>query len=316
MRTSSLVAFSFLTFGCISAEEYSPYSHSYTLDTSKSSVIERHDSFQESHGIIGLAINGIPFLVNHYDRDSSGFLIPRPLEGEFDDCGGHGDTSGHYHYHIPPLCLLRDLGSATPEASAWWHGGGHGKDTSHHWPQFGSSVRVGMALDGAPILGPYHPLDGRLLLSPTPKVKSPLDACHGMQLSDGTYAYFLTATHPFLPPCLQHRPGLLRGFESKGVLCEEGVARPAAGCPNHPWFRGTTVDPSSALRRLTNATASSTTTTVVVVAGSGTATTTKAVVAGCSATATTTGSGADASGAHKDSVALVGAFLFCIMFGA
>lgn len=25
----------------------------------------------------------------------------------FDDCGGHGDTYGHYHYHAPPLCLMK-----------------------------------------------------------------------------------------------------------------------------------------------------------------------------------------------------------------
>jgi len=61
---------------------------------------------------------------------------------------------------------------------------------------------------------------------------------------NGEYAYFLTASHPFLPPCLRHRPGTLRGFEEKGSACKEGSAQSALGCPDHIWYHGTTRDSS------------------------------------------------------------------------
>ena len=37
------------------------------------------------------------------------------VEGDtFDQCGGHSssDTEPSYHYHVPPVCLLRQLGAA------------------------------------------------------------------------------------------------------------------------------------------------------------------------------------------------------------
>ena len=38
----------------------------------------------------------------------------------FDECGGHGDSKNRYHYHLPPICLLRSLGGAVPERADWW----------------------------------------------------------------------------------------------------------------------------------------------------------------------------------------------------
>ena len=35
----------------------------------------------------------------------------------FDDCGGHGDSYGHYHYHAPPLCLMKWLVRASSFSS-------------------------------------------------------------------------------------------------------------------------------------------------------------------------------------------------------
>ncbi len=41
----------------------------------------------------------------------------------FDACGGHVDRAHRYHYHLPPVCLLRALGGTTPVRSDWWVAG-------------------------------------------------------------------------------------------------------------------------------------------------------------------------------------------------
>ena len=56
----------------------------------------------------------------------------------FDNCGGHGDTYGHYHYHAPPLCLLKSLGLPVPKNSSWWKFEGE-----KAWPESGPEVQVG-----------------------------------------------------------------------------------------------------------------------------------------------------------------------------
>ena len=58
----------------------------------------------------------------------------------FDNCGGHGDTYGHYHYHAPPLCLLKSLGLPVPKNSSWWKFEGE-----KAWPKSGPEVQVGWA---------------------------------------------------------------------------------------------------------------------------------------------------------------------------
>ena len=60
------------------------------------------------------------------------------VEGDtFDQCGGHSssDTEPSYHYHVPPVCLLRQLGAA----------------------EGAPSPQVGWMLDGFPIYGPLGP---------------------------------------------------------------------------------------------------------------------------------------------------------------
>ena len=60
------------------------------------------------------------------------------------------EISGHYHYHAPPLCLLKSLGVPVPKKSAWWKSAG-----AAAWPEHGPEVQIGWALDGAPIMGPF-----------------------------------------------------------------------------------------------------------------------------------------------------------------
>ena len=64
-----------------------------------------------------MAVNGIPFLVYHVDGKGK----PEGLTLDFDDCNGHIDRArSRYHYHGPPHCLLKKLGSAVPRNSSWW----------------------------------------------------------------------------------------------------------------------------------------------------------------------------------------------------
>merc|ERR1719240_500727 len=65
------------------------------------------------------------------------------VEGDtFDACGGHASTTAtaSYHYHVPPSCLLRQLGMT----------------------EGAPSPQVGWMLDGFPIYGPRGPGGVRL----------------------------------------------------------------------------------------------------------------------------------------------------------
>eukprot|EP00913_Durusdinium_trenchii_P007577 g7120.t1 len=109
----------------------------------------------------------------------------------FDNCGGHGDTYGHYHYHAPPLCLLKSLGVPVPKKSAWWKSAG-----AAAWPEHGPEVQIGWALDGAPIMGPFK---GGVRTE-----KKLLDECHGaFDELTGEYRYYLLPSAPYMPPCLR-----------------------------------------------------------------------------------------------------------------
>jgi len=152
--------------------------------------------------------------------DSSG--QDHGLTLSFDACGGHGDSQNRYHYHMPPTCLLKNLGSPVPNSSSWWTVG----RPEEEWPRSGASVLVGWAIDGFPILGPYHPDTGKLQM---PKAgnsgcQSTLDDCNGALLGDGSYAYFITPIWPFLPQCL-------RGSKIATDVITEGPLDDIVVCP-------------------------------------------------------------------------------------
>ena len=163
----------------------------------------RSDLDPAHDGIIGVAVNGVPIVYEHPGERENTLL--------FDSCGGHGDLSNRYHYHIPPICLLRSLGGTVPRASDWWMA----PNAENQWPSKASarsnkSPLIGWALDGHPIFGPYNPDNGELVV-PTAEgagsgseecSENTLDECNGMVLENGVYAYFITPTAPFVPPCL------------------------------------------------------------------------------------------------------------------
>jgi hypothetical protein len=115
-------------------------------------------------GVIGVALNGIPFF-NQYAAGGS------PLSGEiasFDQWWGHPQMTGMYHYHVEPLYLT------TVRAT--------------------KSSLMGFLLDGFPVYGPQE-ADGS---TPTG-----LDAYHGhthvtADFPGGIYHYHFTTASPYL----------------------------------------------------------------------------------------------------------------------
>jgi hypothetical protein len=184
------------------------------------------------NGTIGIALNGVAIQSMSYEkgqcvspvisgasseevRDSRACDLNGQRDGirvcgdavqedyrTFDRCGGHANSDGVYHYHIPPACLLQQLSTSTVSVSA------PSADTStmdddhpmasaveNHSPQ------IGWSLDGFPIYGPIGPLGIPMLpcTSPSSSVDDLycLDECNGLYASlDGIdqylYRYYLT----------------------------------------------------------------------------------------------------------------------------
>ena len=184
-----------------------------------------HELPGEHGGVIGFAVNGVPLVYRHLLRNGSRSL--HSFTKVFDECGGHGDVQHRYHYHMPPLCLLRALNGTAPVRSNWWLE----KNPEQEWPQNISrrggqlSPLIGWALDGHPIFGPYDPETGVLQLAQQEAgirrgagggqergfthdrrsgTSSELDRCNGKILRQSqVYAYFVTPNYPYLPRCLR-----------------------------------------------------------------------------------------------------------------
>jgi len=113
-------------------------------------------------GPIGVAINGVPF------------YNPYTAEGEdaaknevFDECCGHPDQAGRYHYHIYPKCVK------TPFSE---------KPGEH-------SPLIGYMFDGYAIYGPN---------GDNGKPPTDLDECNGHTDSTRGYHYHVTDKFPYI----------------------------------------------------------------------------------------------------------------------
>jgi len=128
-------------------------------------------------GAIGVAENGVAIFnaLDALDRDAVAHEVQ-------DNCGGHPQMSGLYHYHAIPACLTK--GESKRRASGL----------------------VGYALDGYPIFGPRG--HGGKLLS-----NDELDACHGKTSKvfyEGRwrriYHYNATLEYPYTLGCFRGTP--------------------------------------------------------------------------------------------------------------
>ena len=145
-------------------------------------------------GDVGLTLNGVAIYTPYagsYDYDGDGDVDGDDVMSEtanavtaegdtFDRCGGHpsGNSAGYqYHYHVPPTCLLAQLGQYA----------------GRHSPQ------VGWLYDGFPVYGPSGP--GGVEMKRCGQVGAHaticLDACNGYFSDDGSidvykYRYYMS----------------------------------------------------------------------------------------------------------------------------
>lgn len=81
---------------------------------------------------VAVALNGVSVYSQSDEEACADAVVARARE--LDSCGGRSDSSGIYHYRVPPACLLQQLSTSTAEMN--------------HSPQ------IGWALDGFPVYGP------------------------------------------------------------------------------------------------------------------------------------------------------------------
>ncbi|XP_033726467.1 uncharacterized protein LOC117316086 [Pecten maximus] len=116
-------------------------------------------------GKIGLTRTGVS-LYNPLARDSKN-AVEGPYAETFDNCDGHANKHGDYHYHkLPSSCLWRNE----------------------------VDYLIGVAMDGYPIYGPNTTGFATWLTT------SDLDNCHGKTVG-GNYRYIATEDFPYLLGC-------------------------------------------------------------------------------------------------------------------
>jgi len=155
----------------------------------------------------------------------------------FDQCGCHGSstTMPSYHCHVPPSCLLRQLGQS---------------DAAH-------SPQVGWAFDGFPVYGPRGP--GGVMMQTCSETTGTYgtnvctDECGGYYSSDGSidefvYRYYTLGdyndgTSCDLPGCpspgreyFPNTPVCYRGCCPSGVECHSSIS----SCPSADTLDGYT----------------------------------------------------------------------------
>ena len=158
---------------------------------------------------VGIAVNGVLFVSEHYNVTESGALATIPMVKDFDNCGGHGDSANRYHYHAAPICLLLSMGATIPTTGVKFLYENTSASQAGHWPSHGkASPLLGYALDGFPIYGPYN-ASGVLQVAGMPSAE--IDEC---LFSAKNKRYHMTPNFPFSPPCLV---GVVGEFTSKLV---------------------------------------------------------------------------------------------------
>lgn len=146
------------------------------------------DDYGHTSGIgpIAVAVDGVPIF--HYEARPDPEIDPTRydprsdtvVQGELDQCGGHSGQGEDYHYHYAPVCLLSKQDLSKP---------------------------IAFSLDGAPI---YYGTGGTDYYGrgrytdwnelPGGSTES-LDLCNAYRFDDGSFAYFTTASPPYVLGC-------------------------------------------------------------------------------------------------------------------
>ena len=89
-----------------------PTVHDYQFKI-KRNPIKNSRKVETDAGPIGVAVNGVPIFDPSTQGKVDKITGKRPhtlLIGELDKCGGHAGRGDDYHYHVAPLCLIKQLG--------------------------------------------------------------------------------------------------------------------------------------------------------------------------------------------------------------
>ncbi len=111
------------------------------------SVPSAANKTQTPFATIGLAINGVSFF---NENAAPGDSITDELF-TFDQCSGHPQQQGVYHYHVDPVCLIRDLGGDVTTVTKTV------STTTYTWLEDSGNnagLLLGFLVDGYPVYGP------------------------------------------------------------------------------------------------------------------------------------------------------------------
>ena len=135
------------------------------------------------YSTIGLALNGVSFF---NENAAPGDEITNELF-TFDQCSGHPQRSGVYHYHVDPVCLIKDLGGSVTDNSTTDGG------TTYSWIEDSGTnggLLLGFLLDGFPVYGPVGDNHTDYLGSSTPNIDSYNGHSHSTtEFQSGIYHY-------------------------------------------------------------------------------------------------------------------------------
>ena len=198
---------------------HTPRFHDFTLRIPKEPSLATSPHKPEPSHPMGVAINGVLIITTHYNSSHPENAAPIPTTSNFDNCNGHSDKSGTYHYHACPNCILSSLSLPTTFP-----------------PTSTPSPVLGIALDGFPILGPYD-TSGNLVTSIS------LSACNFDMFAN---AYRFTPDAPYAPTCLVGKT-LNDPFLSSTTSSTSGIC-PKNGIDN-VYCSGPTCKPNNQVRR-------------------------------------------------------------------
>jgi hypothetical protein len=130
---------------------------------------EAANKTQSTFATIGLALNGVSFF--NENAAPGGDIVDELFT--FDQCSGHPQRQGVYHYHVDAVCLVRDLGGDVTEQSVTDAG------TTYTWIEdagTNAGVLLGFLMDGFPV---YGPIDAEELDCQGEAVTEPINAYNG-----------------------------------------------------------------------------------------------------------------------------------------
>jgi len=204
-----------------------PANPQFVGTATSSSTSSANIDVSEEGGATGILFNGAmlfsPFGGPNYGSATGYTSSATYAEGDtFDQCGCHAsqDTSASYHCHVPPTCLLRQLGQ----------GSGH-------------SPQVGWSLDGFPMYGPLGPggveMQTCTVTGGTYGTDVCTDDCGGYyndgSIDDYKYRYYIQGTYNDGTSCdypgcpmpgadyFPNTPVCIRGCCPSGVSCSSTV---------------------------------------------------------------------------------------------